>query len=234
MNRIKNIFFDLDRTLWDFEKNSESALRSMFTEFKLNDSISTFEEFFDKYRQINSEYWNAYGQGKINKDQLRNQRFIDTLIYFKIKHENVGRTMADRYIELSPYQKQLFPGTKEVLKELKDQGFQLNIITNGFKEIQAVKLKSCGLEHFFDVVLCSEEVGQSKPHPLVFQEALNRAKAKAEHSIMIGDDLYADVNGAENAGIRGVLFDPNKNFKAHPNIEKIDRLSDIKAIVLGI
>lgn len=234
MNRIKNIFFDLDRTLWDFEKNSECALRDMFEEFKLHDHISTFDEFFGKYREINAEYWSAFSKGKINKEQLRNQRFIDTLVHFKMEQNGMGVSMADRYIELSPSQNHLFPGTKEVLTTLKEQGFQLNIITNGFKEVQALKLQSCEIDQFFDVVLCSEEIGQSKPHPAVFHEALSRANAEAEHSIMIGDDLNADVNGAENVGIRGILFDPNNNFRENPHIEKINRLSDLSEIILGI
>lgn len=234
MHRIKNIFFDLDRTLWDFEKNSETALRGMFEEFKLKEQIATFEEFFGKYREINAEYWKAFGEGTINKEQLRNQRFIDTLDHFKMNQNGSGKAMADRYIELSPYQKHLFPGTKEVLTDLSNQGFRLSIITNGFKEVQSLKLKNCEIDYFFDDVLCSEEVGKSKPHPMVFQEALSRANAKPEHSIMIGDDLNADVIGAENVGIRGILFDPNKNYRENPHIEKIDQLSDLSNLVLGI
>ncbi len=234
MNNIKNIFFDLDRTLWDFEKNSESALRIMFKEYKLENYIPSFEIFFDKYREINALYWNDFSLGKINKEQLRNQRFVSTLKHFSIDKYSIGKSMADRYIELSPYQKHLFPGTKETLKALKELGFQLSIITNGFQEVQFLKLESCGIDHFFDDVLCSEEVGIGKPHPLVFREALSRSKAKANHSMMIGDDLNADVNGAENVGIRGVLFDPNKKFKTHPHILKIDHLQEIKDIVLGL
>ena len=234
MDNIKNIFFDLDRTLWDFEKNSESALRIMFKEFKLENYIASFEVFFGKYREINAVYWSDFSLGKISKEQLRNGRFVSTLKYFSINKYSIGESMADRYIELSPYQKHLFPGTKETLEELKGLGFQLNIITNGFKEVQSLKLESCKIDHFFDDVLCSEEVGRSKPHPSVFREALSRAKAKASHSIMIGDDLNADVNGAENVGIRGVLFDPNKKFKTHSQIIKIDQLSALKNIVLGL
>lgn len=234
MDNIKDIFFDLDRTLWDFERNSECAMRTLFDEFNLKDHVSSFECFYEKYKLINAQYWKAFSLGQVDKVALRNQRFVDTLVYFEMDQKDVGSRMADRYIELSPYQKHLFPGTKQLLKTLKDEGFQLHIITNGFKEVQSLKLQGCQINSFFDVVLCSEEVGKSKPHPAVFHEALSRANAKAEQSIMIGDDLMADVNGAENIGMRGVLFDPNNRFLKRHDIVKINQLTDLKPLVFGL
>ncbi|HLV43283.1 MAG TPA: YjjG family noncanonical pyrimidine nucleotidase, partial [Brumimicrobium sp.] len=203
MNIIKDVFFDLDRTLWDFDKNSESALRIIYEELKLDNYAASFEHFLAIYRDVNARFWKSYGEGKIDKLQLRNGRFTDTLKEFEILDDQMGLTMGNRYLELSPYQTHLFPSTKEVLTELKESNYRLHIITNGFKEVQFTKLENSGIRHFFDDVLCSEEVGQSKPHPLVFQNALNRTNAKANQSIMIGDDFRADVIGAENAGIRG-------------------------------
>ena len=234
MNIIKDVFFDLDRTLWDFDKNSESALRIIYEELKLDNYSASFDHFLNIYRDVNARYWKDYGEGKIDKLQLRNGRFTDTLKEFKISDEKMGLTMGDRYLQLSPYQTHLFPSTKEVLTELKNNNYRLHIITNGFKEVQFIKLENSGILHFFDDVLCSEEIGETKPHPLVFQGALNRTKAKANQSIMIGDDFKADVIGAENAGIRGVLFDPEKKYKENFSIERVEHLTEIPPLILGI
>jgi len=234
MNFIKDVFFDLDRTLWDFDKNSESALRIIYDELKLSDHSSSFETFLDIYRDINARYWRDYAQGKIDKIQLRNGRFTETLREFKIDNEKMGVDMSSRYLEISPFQTHLFPSTKEVLADLKNNNFNLHIITNGFKEVQFTKLENSGIIHFFDDILCSEEVGKAKPHPLVFEGALKRTKAKAESSIMIGDDFNADVIGAEKVGIRGVLFDP---FKKHTNkigIDRVEHLEEVHPLILGI
>lgn len=234
MNFIKDVFFDLDRTLWDFDKNSESALRIIYDELKLSDYSSSFTDFITVYRDVNDRFWRDYAQGKIDKIQLRNGRFTDTLKEFKIENALMGEQMSDRYLEISPFQTHLFPSTKEVLTDLKNSNYRLHIITNGFKEVQFTKLENSGIIHFFDDILCSEEIGEAKPHPLVFQGALKRTNAKADQSIMIGDDFNADVVGAENAGIRGVLFDPNKKYEGKSGLERIEHLEEIPPLILGI
>lgn len=234
MNFIKDVFFDLDRTLWDFDKNSESALRIIYEEQKLHNHTSSFEAFISIYKKVNAKYWKAYGEGRIDKIQLRNGRFTDTLREIKINDEKLGEAMNERYLEISPFQTHLFPSTKEVLSELKESNYRLHIITNGFKEVQFTKLEKSGIIDFFDDILCSEEVGKAKPHPLVFQGALERTKAKPESSIMIGDDFNADIIGAENAGIRGVLFDPNKRYANKTVSDRIEHLEEIPPLILGI
>lgn len=234
MNFIKDVFFDLDRTLWDFDKNSESALRIIYDELKLSDHSSSFDAFMTIYRDVNAKFWREYAEGKIDKIQLRNGRFTDTLKQFKIDNEKMGEDMSTRYLEISPYQTHLFPSTKEVLTDLKNNNYKLHIITNGFKEVQFTKLENSGIIQFFDDILCSEEIGKAKPHRLVFEGALKRANAKAENSIMIGDDFNADVVGAENAGIRGVLFDPHKTHTSKIGIDRVEHLEEIHPLILGI
>lgn len=234
MSLIKDVFFDLDRTLWDFDKNSEGALRIIYKENNLKNFNVSFEGFISVYREINAQFWKAYGEGRIDKTQLRNGRFTNTLRKFEIEDPKKGQEMNDRYLEISPYQTHLFPSTKEVLNQLKNDDYRLHIITNGFKEVQFIKMKNSGIFHFFDDILCSEEIGKSKPHPLVFQGALSRTKAKANQSIMIGDDIKTDIIGAENAGIRGVLFDPHKKYVENSNIERVEHLTEIPPLILGV
>lgn len=234
MTKINDVFFDLDRTLWDFERNSETALHVLYEEYKLGDYVDKLESFVEVYKEVNARYWKEYGDGRITKEDLRQGRFRDTLKTFNIKSEKMGVEMNDKYIEISPLQTHLFPAAKEVLTELKNQEYKLHIITNGFLEVQTLKLKNSGLTSFFESVLCSEEVGKNKPHPAVFQEAMRRAEAKAHQSMMIGDDIRTDIIGAENVGIKALLFDPYKLYENNVGIDSITSLSEIPNRILGI
>jgi putative hydrolase of the HAD superfamily len=231
MKKFEHIFFDLDRTLWDFEKNSKSALNQLFSELKLDGFIEDFTVFHETYRKINVSYWENYSKGNVSKENLRIGRFHDTLVHFGINDSELSNQLAEGYVKTSPYQTHLFPGTKEVLQELNDQNYKLHIITNGFKEVQFIKLKNSGLRSFFEDVLCSEEVGKNKPNPEIFQAALQRTKAKSNTSIMIGDDFEADVLGAERCGIRGILFDPHDEYEARNEIERIKHFEELPLIL---
>jgi putative hydrolase of the HAD superfamily len=231
MKKLEHIFFDLDRTLWDFERNSKSALIQLFGELKLDGYVADFDTFHAAYRKINAGYWDNYAKGKVSKENLRIGRFHDTLVHFGIDNAQLSLELANGYVKVSPYQTHLFPGTKEILQQLNDQNYRLHIITNGFKEVQFIKLENSGLRHFFDDVLCSEEVGKNKPNPEIFQAALQRTNAKSSTSLMIGDDFEADVLGAERCGIRGILFDPHDEYEARQEIERIKHFDELPLIL---
>lgn len=227
----KHLFFDLDRTLWDFEKNSENALRILFKELGLSNHIPNFQEFHKAYKKVNAHLWKEYGKGSITKEFLRDNRFNTTLGKFKIKDVELAQKMSDGYIEISPKQKQLFPSTVETLQKLKQQNYTLHIITNGFKEVQYIKLAHSKLDSFFDVILCSEEVGHNKPSPLIFNFALRQSGARAEDSAMIGDDYRVDVLGAMNVGMAGILFDPCNESKVPKDEWKITSIRELEGIL---
>lgn len=231
MKKLEHIFFDLDRTLWDFDRNSKSALTQLFYELKLDGFVEDFEVFHEVYRKINATYWEDYANGRVSKENLRIGRFYDTLVKFGRDDLKLSTDLADGYVSVSPYQTHLFPGTKEVLQELNNQNYKLHIITNGFKEVQFIKLENSGLRQFFEDVLCSEEVGKNKPNPEIFHAALQRANAKNSNSMMIGDDFEADVLGAERVGIRGVLFDPHDVYEARNEIERIKHFEELPLIL---
>lgn len=228
---MKHIFFDLDHTLWDFEKNSEAALRILYKELELENHLPSFQRFHTKYKKINAKLWHLYGKGKLEKSVLRVKRFSDTFETFDLINKELAEKMATRYVEVSPFQVNLFPNAISILESLKKEGFDLHIITNGFKEVQHIKLKESGLIDFFDVILCSEEVGKNKPAKEVFHEALSRANAKASESIMIGDDYLVDVIGAENCGIPGILFDPHSGHKEGTHEWQIKNLEEITGLI---
>lgn len=232
MSKIQHVFFDLDRTLWDFDKNSKTALIELFEALRLNRFFENFNVFYAAYRTINARYWDQYSKGMLTKEQLRLGRFSDTLQQFGVIDSQLAQKLADGYVSISPYQTHLFPGTKEILTELRDNDYRLHIITNGFKETQFIKLENSGIRHFFEAILCSEEVGKNKPNPEIFQEALLRTKALNHQSIMIGDDFEADVIGAARVGMRGILFDPQDFHQERIEIERVTSFYDIPSKIL--
>ena len=228
---MKHIFFDLDRTLWDFEKNSQTALNILFDELKLENYLPSFQRFHTTYKKINAQLWHQYGKGQIQKSELRTKRFHDTLLAFDVNNKDLAHELGKGYVEISPYQTNLFPDAISTLDDLKSEQFELHIITNGFKEVQFIKLRQSGLIDYFDVILCSEEVGKNKPAKDVFMEALGRANASAHESVMIGDDYLVDIVGAEKCGIKGVLFDPYQEYKSGTHEWHIKALNEIPGTI---
>lgn len=230
-NKTRQLFFDLDRTLWDFEANSKKALQQLFADLQLDSHIEHFNHFHHTYVRINNELWNAFGKGKINKAELRDSRFQRTLEHHGISDLTITQRLSDGYIELSPRQTQLFPDAVDVLEQFRREGYRMHIITNGFPEVQYIKLENSGIAPYFDNVLCSEDVGFTKPHREIFQEALRRASCLPEHAIMIGDDFKIDIVGALNAGWTAIHFDPEHKFKKELTVKRIRSLKELPEAV---
>ncbi len=206
----------------------------MFQLHKLGEKIEHFNHFHSVYKRVNAELWNKYGKGKITKEELRDSRFQITLSKFESVDQRLSQELSDGYIALSPLQTTLFPGVKEALVDLKKENYRMHIITNGFSEVQHIKLKNSGIFEFFDLVLTSEEVGVTKPHREIFQEAMSRTNCKAEHAIMIGDDFKADIIGALNANWTAIHFDPEHKFKKERTVKRIrsfDQLPEYIALL---
>lgn len=230
--KITHLFFDLDRTLWDFEKNSQIALTQLYNDLGLTRFTKHYLQFFNQYQSINKELWVLYGKNKITKEELRDRRFIQTFEALGIHDVALAKKMAQGYLDISPNQTALFPGTMETLSALKDAGYHLNIITNGFKEVQLHKIINSRLAPFFEEVICSDEIGVQKPDRRVFDEAIRRADADRRTSVMIGDDMKADVLGAEAAEIQAVLFDPNVKRRYDNEIRRIENLEELPMLLL--
>ncbi|MEC8610705.1 MAG: YjjG family noncanonical pyrimidine nucleotidase [Bacteroidota bacterium] len=205
----KHLFFDLDRTLWDFEKNSHEVLCELFTDFELyTKGISNNQLFIDTYKQINEELWGLYRQNQITKERLRDERFLLTLEKFSISDKTLASQMGDEYVKLCPQKTHLFPFVHSVLSCLKNN-YQLHIITNGFEEVQYQKLKSNDLLDYFNEIITSEQVGYKKPNPEIFNFSFNKCDTQPKECLMIGDDLVADIAGARKVGMNQVFFNPH-------------------------
>ena len=229
--RYKHIFFDLDSTLWDFEKNSNKTLLQLIDRFSLlKKGIDTPEDFIRKYKIHNERLWGLYRTDKIRKEDLRRERFLLTMQDYGIDDFQLAEDFGLAYIEESPYKTELFPFSFEVLEYLKEK-YILHIITNGFEEVQHIKLEASKLDVYFDVIITSEQVGVKKPNSKIFEFALEKANALAKESIMIGDDLKVDVLGAKNVGMTAIYYNPKK-IKHQEKIKfEISCLSQIMEIL---
>jgi len=228
---IKHIFFDLDRTLWDFEANSHETLLELCTSHNLSDKgIEDYEAFIKIYKVHNEQLWDLYRQDKIKKEDLRGKRFRLTLAEYGIDNPELAEEFGQAYIKLCPLKTVLFPFTHQVLKHLSKK-YKLHIITNGFEEVQHIKLVSSGLTQYFDLIVTSEQIGVKKPNARIFEFALSQAKAIPEESIMIGDDLSVDILGAEAVGIQGVYFNPNRIAHKEYVVHEIFCLSELISLL---
>ncbi|MFN8300356.1 MAG: YjjG family noncanonical pyrimidine nucleotidase [Chitinophagales bacterium] len=228
MSKYEHIFFDLDHTLWDFETNSAKALLQIFeAEQLLNRGIATFESFHHRYMPINDRYWARYHNGLVNKEQVRVHRFYDTLRELGIDDMALALRMADSYVELSPKMTALFPQAVEVLQYLQTK-YKMHLITNGFAEVQWIKIEHSGLKPFFEHIIISEEVGTQKPDKKIFNLAVERACTQIDKCIMIGDNFNTDIIGAKSAGMDQVFFNPRRKRKPEEVTYEVFSLPELK------
>jgi len=204
--KYKHLFFDLDHTLWDFEANAKATLQELHHSLQLEErGVHDFELFYTNYLAINEKLWERYRNGHIKQEDLRIKRMRQSLLEFKIADETLAKAMSIQFLELLPTRTILFPFTKEILTYLAGKGYEMHLITNGFEEIQHKKLKYSGIDSFFKEVITSERSGSLKPHREIFEFAFRKTNAVPEQSIMLGDTLEVDIQGAINFGIDQVF-----------------------------
>ena len=225
MNEIKHIFFDLDHTLWDFERNSALAFAEIFKKNKVEVEVGTF---LKSYIPVNDFYWKKYRDNQVTKEELRFGRLHDTFneLRVKINSDQINKLSEDYIINL-PNNNYLFEDATSTLNALQEK-YILHVITNGFSEVQVLKLSNSKIDHFFTTVTTSEEVGVKKPHPEIFEFALKKADAIPQESLMIGDNLEADILGAENYGLKAILYDEKHSFQYQgTKINKLKQLIEL-------
>ena len=225
-NNIQHIFFDLDHTLWDFDKNSGLTFEKIFEIHEVDVSL---EKFLNVYEPINFKYWKLYREEKVTKQELRYGRLKDTFneIDISLSDQLIDNLSEDYIAYLSSFN-YVFDSTYDVLDYLNAK-YELHIITNGFEEAQEKKMKASNLRKYFNTVTNSEMVGVKKPNPKIFNFAMDLANAKPEHSVMIGDSLEADIKGAIDVGMQALYFD-YKNSEYNDSYQRITHLSALKDI----
>lgn len=219
MTKYKHIFFDLDNTLWDFDKSSILAFDKIFDLFHLiNYGIPSAKEFHKIYFVYNNQLWEQYRQGKIDKEFLKNERFRLPLNDYGIKDDKLAHNLCESYTELAATTVALVPNTMEILSYLKEKNYKIHLITNGFLEVQSIKMKASGLDKMIDNSFVSEVVGFKKPDHRIFYYAMESVGATIENSVMIGDDLSVDIIPAKEIGMFHIYF----NRKQIPHNETLD------------
>jgi len=223
--KIQHVFFDLDHTLWDFEKNSDLTFQKVFDKQQVQVNL---QDFLTVYKPLNREFWKLYREEKISKEALRYQRLKKAFdaISYSISDDLID-VIAIEYIEFLPHFNHLFDHTFDVLDYLKPK-YQLHIITNGFEEIQTKKMQSSNIHHYFDKIITSESVGVKKPNPKVFEHALAIANATKDNSIMIGDSVEADIEGALQVGMEAIHCNFEGEEIVATNFKSITSLLEIK------
>lgn len=217
MKKYEHLYFDLDHTLWDFDKNAKVTLTEVYTVFGLDKKVdAAFDDFYQQYLFHNQVLWERYHRGLITAEDLKWKRMWRTLLDYKIADEPLAKDLSGKFLEILPTQKEVFPHTFEILDYLANKNYKLHLITNGFEKTQWSKLKNSGLDKYFLQVITSEKSNSVKPRKEIFDYALMVAGASLQDSIMIGDNLEADIQGAMNAGMDSIF------------VNHIDAVTDIK------
>ena len=222
---ITDVFFDLDHTLWDFERNSELTYHKIFEKYNLQIHLA---DFLKVYVPNNTRLWGLYQMDKIGKEELRYQRLkmsFDAL-GVSVSDQDID-VLADDYIKYLTTYNHLFEDAEIILDYLKPK-YKLHIITNGFAEVQEGKLKNSGIDHYFEVIMDSEKAGVKKPNPVIFEKAMSLANVQPEKAFMVGDNYEVDILGAKNVGMHTLYFNPliQKNEKSTFHIQGLIQIKN--------
>ncbi|MBX2964091.1 MAG: YjjG family noncanonical pyrimidine nucleotidase [Cyclobacteriaceae bacterium] len=202
------VFFDLDHTLWDYDKNSYETLVELYEQYELHaQGIDAFPKFHQHFKEVNQQLWHLYDHGKITSEVIRRERFVQILEKSKVQNDELAIKLSEHYLHACPQKGYLIPHALEILDYLSDR-YSLTVITNGFEDIQRIKILTSKIESFFDHIVTSQKAGFKKPSPEIFQYAMDVNGIESTACIMIGDNLLTDIAGAQNAAIDTILFNP--------------------------
>ncbi len=198
MKKYTTILFDADETLLDFNKDETQALIKTLT----NHGVPITEENINIYKEINQGLWKALERGEIDKPTLKQVRF--RLFFQKIGFETTTDpfTINEEYLSNLGDGGNLLSYAKDLLNNLKAEGYDLYIVTNGIEHTQKRRLTRAGILPYFTDIFVSEAVGYQKPRKEYFDYVLSHIKEKdIGRVLLIGDSLSSDIKGAEYAGI---------------------------------
>lgn len=242
MMHYKDLFIDLDDTLYDTHGNSMIALKKLFDERNWKEIMSSYEAFRDAYFATNVDVWAKYAHGEIDRDTLIVERYRRPVT--EMVRQCGGDTSwitpqwcveaSNRYGDLISREPGTVPGAKQLLEYLRQKGYRLHICSNGFHEVQSRKLRSAGLDGYFATIILSEDAGVNKPHKEFFDYAFAKTGAERATTIMIGDHYDTDIAGAINAGLDTIFFnrwnvDPSTLERQSDYI--VNSLSEIQKIL---
>lgn len=230
--KYEMLFFDLDHTLWDFESNAYDTMQDLYNLHQLKDKgIKDFSLFFEHYSIHNTRLWDMYTKGQIEQDILKWKRIWLTLNDFSIDNALLSQTMSKEFLDILPKKTKLLPDAINTLEYLKNKGYMMSLLTNGFEKIQQEKVKNSRIEHFFENIITSERSTYLKPNPGIFYYAMNFCGVQGNKTIMIGDNQDADIQGGINAGIDTIWINAEKKKPHVKATYEVNCLRDLKTIL---
>lgn len=218
--KVKHIFFDLDRTLWDYDSNVREALFDLFDLYVFDRVTSDAETFHRSFLFENGRLWEEYTANKIDKEYLRKNRFLFTIRRLGLTDVELALRLEEEYMRITPAKTNLLPGVHETLTDLA-QRYELHILTNGFEDAQQFKLRNSGIRAYFSEVVTSDNAKATKPNKAIFDFSERTVKSLAHECVLVGDDLRADVEGALNAGWQAIHFHPNSDGKGVKSLPEL-------------
>ncbi len=231
MQRYKNLFIDLDDTVYDFSAASEESFRETYELLQYSRFFDSFEHYLSIYKPYNLELWRIYGEGKITKEELNKRRYSYPLECVGIHDKELADTFCKEALSRIPTKGPLMPGAIELLEYLRPK-YRMFILSNGFKELQSRKMHAAGIDKYFDGLILSEDIGVNKPNRELYDHALQKTGSTLEESLMIGDMFETDIAGAANIGMEQIYYNP-KGKQGHPFVPtyEVKHLLEIKEIL---
>lgn len=218
---IKVVWLDLDDTVIDFQTNSRNALQRLRDrEEPIQRLFPTAGMWIDTYENHNRELWRQYGAGEISRSYLRMERFRRPLTDAGMTGED-AMALSERYdtdyLDILATERQLVDGSIDLLRYLKKNGVVTGCLSNGFSDVQFRKLRNCGLEEWFDIVVLSDDIGINKPDRRLFSYAMERSGILSPTAhLMIGDNAVSDIGGALGAGWEAIHYMATADAETHP------------------
>jgi YjjG family noncanonical pyrimidine nucleotidase len=227
----KFIFFDLDHTLWDYEKNAEETLADLYTSYKLHErGVPDAQSLYHRFRSVNIALWDLYDRNLVDQAYIRTERFKQILDHFGAYEKDLSDKVSSDYLDSCPKKQNLIPHANDILEYL-SRKYHLTVVTNGFEEIQNIKLTSGDLHRYFKHIVTSQKAGHKKPSQKIFEFAMTLNNAACCDVVMIGDNLITDIGGARGASIDTIFFNRDKiSHEARVDYE-INCLSELTNIL---
>lgn len=224
------MFFDLDHTLWDFDANTAEAVSEIYNLYGFSEKHFFLEDFLLRFNETNNYLWDKFNHGLIGRSELRNDRFKIILGKFGIPESEVPADIGDAYLKIAPSKSKVMPHTHELLEYLLPT-YTLHIISNGFDDVQFRKLEAANLLPYFDKIITSDNSGYRKPQKEIFEFAMQSAGTSLSESLFIGDNTDTDIQGALNAGMDHIYYNPLKKPHNFPVTYEVHCLREIMNIL---
>lgn len=216
------ILFDADETLFHFD--AFAGMQLMFS--RLGENFTKLD--YQVYQQVNRPLWTQYQNGTIGAETLKQVRFTDWAKKLNTTTEFLNSAFLQAMADICS----LLPGAEALLNALSPK-VNMAIITNGFTELQQVRLDKMQLSHHFSHLFISEEIGVAKPSIGIFEHAhLAMGKPNKEKVLIVGDNLHSDIVGGLNFGIDTCWLNhtaqtSTDNIQAHYEVSSLNQLHDI-------